>query len=97
MAIGVCQKLADWQIGRARNSKIQTVCVKKALIGRPAELALAMGICPKPVDWKIGRARNSKIQTSSSVLELVVTTPIFENTNLHYDSSNLLQEQIWLL
>ena len=63
MAIGVCPKLVDWQIGRAKNSKIQTVRVKKALIGRPAELALAMGICPKPVERQIGGAENSKIQT----------------------------------
>ena len=32
MAIGVCPKLVDRQIGRAKNSKIQTVYVKKSLI-----------------------------------------------------------------
>ena len=63
LAMGICPKPVERQIGRAKNSKIQTVCVKKALIGRPAELALAMGICPKPVERQIGRAKNSKIQT----------------------------------
>ena len=44
--------------------------------------------------------KNGKIEINLifiSVLELVVTTPNFDNKNLHYDSSSLLQEQVWLL